>query len=90
MPRVLLVGYDPETVDYSSPALPPGMNAEKIRNGLEITLKEMTTRMGGRSLLDPPRSEGRRDRRAPPGFSRLCLRRSRRWRPPASTKSCVV
>jgi hypothetical protein len=36
MPRVLLVGYDPETVDYSNPALPPGMNAQKIRNGLEI------------------------------------------------------
>lgn len=44
MPRVLLVGYDPETVDYSNPALPPGMNAQKIRNGLEITLKEMTSR----------------------------------------------
>jgi hypothetical protein len=44
IPRVLLVGYDPETVDYSNPALPPGMNAEKIRNGLEITLKEMTSR----------------------------------------------
>ena len=29
--RVLLVGYDPETVDYSNPALPPGMSAEKIR-----------------------------------------------------------
>ena len=31
MTRVLLVGYDPETVDYSNPALPPGMSAEKIR-----------------------------------------------------------
>jgi hypothetical protein len=44
MPRILLVSYDPETVDFSNPALPPGMNAEKIRNGLEITLREMTRR----------------------------------------------
>jgi hypothetical protein len=25
MARVLLVGYDPETVDYSDPALPPAL-----------------------------------------------------------------
>ena len=40
--RVLLVGYDPETVDYSNPALPPGMSAEKIRAGIALTLKQMT------------------------------------------------
>jgi hypothetical protein len=44
MMRVLLVGYDPETVDYSNPALPPGMNAEKIRAGIALTLKQMTDR----------------------------------------------
>jgi hypothetical protein len=44
MTRVLLVGYDPETVDYSNPALPPGMNAEKIRAGLTLGLKQMTDR----------------------------------------------
>ena len=44
LPRVLLVGYDPDTVDFSNPALPPGMNADKIRDGLELTLKEMTSR----------------------------------------------
>jgi hypothetical protein len=38
MARVLLVGYDPEAVDYSNPAYPPGMTAEKI------TLKQMTDR----------------------------------------------
>jgi hypothetical protein len=42
MPRVLLVGYDPDTVDYSNPALPPGMSAEKIRAGIALTLKQMT------------------------------------------------
>jgi hypothetical protein len=44
MARVLLVGYDPETVDYSNPALPPGMSAEKIRAGLTLGLKQMTDR----------------------------------------------
>ena len=46
MTRVLLVGYDPETVDYSNPALPPGMSAEKIRAGLTLGLKQMTDRDG--------------------------------------------
>lgn len=44
MSRVLLVGYDPETVDYSDPALPPGMNAEKIHAGIALALKQMTDR----------------------------------------------
>ena len=40
MARVLLVDCDPETVDYSNPALPPGMNAEKIRTGIALMLKQ--------------------------------------------------
>jgi hypothetical protein len=44
MARILLVGYDPEAVDYSNPALPPGMSAEKIRTGITLTLKQMTSR----------------------------------------------
>jgi hypothetical protein len=44
MTRVLLVGYDPETVDFSNPALPPGMTAEKIRAGVALALKQMTDR----------------------------------------------
>ena len=30
MKRILLLGLDPETVDYSDPALPPGMTVEKV------------------------------------------------------------
>ena len=30
MNRVLLVGYDPETADFSDPALPPDMTVEKV------------------------------------------------------------
>ncbi len=44
MTRVLLVGYDPETVDFSDAALPPGMSIEKIRAGVALTLKQMTDR----------------------------------------------
>src|SRR4029079_5205904 len=28
--RILLLGYDPETVDFSDPDLPPGMTGEKV------------------------------------------------------------
>ena len=41
MARVLLVGYVPETVDYSNPAYPPGMNAEIIRAGIALMLRQM-------------------------------------------------
>src|SRR5260370_12805753 len=44
MTRVLLLGYDPETVDFSDPALPPGMTAEKVRAGSAVALKQFTER----------------------------------------------
>ena len=44
MKRVLLVGYDPKSVDFSDPALPPGMTAEKIYAGVQVALKQMTER----------------------------------------------
>jgi hypothetical protein len=44
MIRVLLVGYDPEAVDFSNPALPSGMSVEKIRAGVALALKQMTDR----------------------------------------------
>ena len=44
MKRVLLVGYDPEAVDFSDPALPPGMSAEKVRAGVEVALAQMKER----------------------------------------------
>src|ERR1700693_2857333 len=44
MTRVLLVGYDPETVDFSDPALPPGMNAEKIHAGIAVAVKQFAER----------------------------------------------
>ena len=44
MTRILLVGYDPETVDFSDPALPSGMTAEKIHAGIEVALKQFAAR----------------------------------------------
>jgi hypothetical protein len=44
MPRVLFVGQQPETVDFSDPALPPGVDAAKIHAGIAIALKQMAER----------------------------------------------
>jgi hypothetical protein len=44
MTRILLIGYDPDTVDFSDPALPPGMTAEKIRAGIEVAMKQFAAR----------------------------------------------
>ena len=39
MTRILLVGLDPETVDFSDPALPPGMTIEKVHAGVAAAMK---------------------------------------------------
>lgn len=39
MTRILLLGLDPETVDFSDPALPPGMSVEKVHAGITVALK---------------------------------------------------
>ena len=44
MKRVLLIGLDPATVDFSDPALPPGMTAEKIHAGVKLALADMGER----------------------------------------------
>jgi hypothetical protein len=44
MTQILLLGYDPDTVDFSDPALPPGMNAEKIHAGIEVAMKQFALR----------------------------------------------
>ena len=60
MTRVLLVGYDPETVDFSDPALPPGMTAEKIHAGLAVALKQFAERgwEGDLCLIRPDETAG--------------------------------
>ena len=44
MARVLLLGYDPETVDFSDPALPPGMTVEKVHAGIAVALRQFAER----------------------------------------------
>jgi hypothetical protein len=44
MTQVLFVGQQPETVDFSDPALPPGFNAEKIHAGIAVGMRQMTER----------------------------------------------
>jgi hypothetical protein len=44
MKRILLVGLDPDAVDYSDPALPPGMNADKVRAGIAVAVKQFADR----------------------------------------------
>ena len=44
MTRILMLGLDPETVDFSDPALPPGMTVEKVHAGIAVALKQFTER----------------------------------------------
>ena len=44
MARILFVGLQPETVDFTDPALPPGMNAGKIHAGIGVAMKQMAER----------------------------------------------
>lgn len=58
--QVLFVGLEPETVDYSDPTLPPGMNAERIHAGIAIAMQAMADR-GWRAdlcLLRPDETAG--------------------------------
>ena len=44
MKRVVLIGFDPTAVDFSDPALPPGMTAEKINAGIKLALTDFAGR----------------------------------------------
>lgn len=60
MPRVLLLGYDPETVDFSDPALPPGMSVDKVHAGIAVALKQFAERgwEGDIGFIRPDESVG--------------------------------
>ncbi len=54
-PRVLFIGQQPETVDFSDPALPPGFDAAKIHAGIAIGMRQMADRGWSADLcLVPP------------------------------------
>ena len=55
MKRVVLIGLDPATVDFSDPALPPGMTAEKIHAGVKLALADFAARgwLAQNCLINP-------------------------------------
>ena len=81
MARILLLGLDPDTVDFSDPALPPGMTAEKVRAGITIALKQFTEH-GWESdvgFIRPDKTAGPTvERQFTFGELRLCGNRRRR------------
>ena len=60
MTRVLLVGQEPETVDFADPMIPPGFDAEKIRAGIAVALKLIAERGWDAEvcLIQPDQSAG--------------------------------
>jgi hypothetical protein len=44
MTRILLLGFDPETVDFSDPAFPPGMSAEKVHASIAVARNQFAER----------------------------------------------
>ena len=42
--KILFVGQEPETVDFSDPALPPGFDAAKIHAGIAVAMQQMAAR----------------------------------------------
>jgi hypothetical protein len=60
MTRVLFVGQQPETVDFSDPALPPGFNAQKINAGIAIGKAKIEERgwKGDLCMIPPDETAG--------------------------------
>ncbi|MBK5351398.1 hypothetical protein JFU37_02495 [Pseudomonas sp. TH41] len=44
MTQILFIGQTVETVDFSDPALPPGLTVEKIQAGIAIAMASMADR----------------------------------------------
>ena len=44
MARVLLIGYAPESLDFSDPAFPPGMTVEKVHGGVAVAMRQFAER----------------------------------------------
>jgi hypothetical protein len=57
---ILFVGLQPEAVDFSDPALPPGFNAEKIHAGIAVAMREIAKRgwQADLCLIQPDETAG--------------------------------
>jgi hypothetical protein len=91
MTRILLLRYDPETVDFSDPALPPGMTTEKVHAGIAVALKQFAER-GWESdvcFIRPDETAGPTvERQVRFDALRLCCHRSRG--PVAAPGPCII
>jgi hypothetical protein len=55
MTRVLFVGQDPDTVDFTDPALPPGFNPTKIKAAIATAMARIAERgwQGDECMISP-------------------------------------
>ena len=44
MTRVLVIGYAPDAVDFTDPAIPPGLNEDLVAQGIKRDLQLMRDR----------------------------------------------
>lgn len=44
MVRVLVIGYAPDAVDFTDPAIPPGLNEQSVADGIRRDIQLMTDR----------------------------------------------
>jgi hypothetical protein len=44
MPRILVIGYAPDAVDFNDPAVPPGLNEELVAEGIKRDVRLMHDR----------------------------------------------
>ena len=59
MTRILFLGQEPTTVDFSDPAIPPGFNAEKINAGIAVAMAKMAERgWQADACMIPPNEAG--------------------------------
>jgi hypothetical protein len=60
MTRILFVGQQPDTVDYSDPSLPPGFDARKIEQGIAIASAKIEERgwKGDLCMIPPDEAAG--------------------------------
>jgi len=75
MTRILFVGQKPETVDYSDPALPPGLSADKINAGTAVAVGKIEQRgwQGDTCMITPDESGRAMLKKALEGASYDCV-----------------
>ena len=58
MTRILFVGQAPETVDFSDPALPPGLDAQQIKAGIAVAVAKIEERgwQGDTCMITPDKA----------------------------------